>query len=386
MGIVFLILGYIETRNASPETGNPSSSSQPAAADAPLIATTSPAQATTTVPAIAIASSTVSTSTPPKKPLSPTPTKQKKPALAIPRAQEVTRVQKPYNFDPIPFDTLNIQTRAALVNILCMPRGGGSLQPISGSGVIIDPRGIILTNAHVAQFVLLSENPAIDLSCEIRTGSPATFHFTAQVLYIPSIWVQAHASDINTPHPTGTGEHDYALLRIVGTADSSALPTQFPSLPFDTREAIGFLNDTVLGAGYPAEFVGGFAAENNLFPVSSVSPISQLLTFATSSIDMIAIGGVVEAQGGSSGGAVVNAWGRTIGIISTTSDAPTTALRDLRAITLSYISRDLLAQTGVDLPTFLSSDPAAKEADFNANTLPNLEKLYTQLLSSAATH
>jgi len=385
VGALF-ILGYVEARGATPQATNPPTQSQPAAADIPLTATTSPSLATTTIPSIIIASTTVSTSTTLKKTPSPAPAKQKKPAVTIPVVQEVARVQKPYNFDPISFDTLNTETRAALVNILCMPRGGGSLQPISGSGVIIDPRGVILTNAHVAQYVLLSENPTVDLSCEIRTGSPATFKWTAEVLYIPTVWIQAHVSDINIPHPTGTGEHDYALLRIVGTADASPLPSQFPSLPFDTREAIGFLNDTVLGAGYPAEFVGGFAAENNLFPVSSVSPINQLLTFATSTIDMIAIGGVVEAQGGSSGGAVVNAWGRTIGIISTTSDAPTTALRDLRAITLSYINRDLLAQTGTDLATFLSGDLVARELDFNTNTLPNLEKLYTQVLSGAGTH
>src|SRR3989344_252919 len=54
---------------------------------------------------------------------------------------------------------LNEQVRAAVVNILCITGSGGPLNSISGSGVIIDPRGIILTNAHVAQYFLLKNYP-----------------------------------------------------------------------------------------------------------------------------------------------------------------------------------------------------------------------------------
>jgi hypothetical protein len=294
---------------------------------------------------------------------------------------QVTRIQDPYNFPAESFSTVNTDARSALVNILCMPRGGGSLAPISGSGVIIDPRGVILTNAHVAQYVLLSEDADINLSCQIRTGAPASAAWTANVLYIPPVWVSAHVSEINTAHPTGTGAHDYALLLINASISGSNLPAAFPYLPFDTREAVGFLGDQVLGASYPAEFLGGIAAENDLSPVSSVGPISQLLTLGTDTVDVISLGGVIEAQSGSSGGPVVNQWGRLVGIIATTSDAPTTAGRDLRAITMSYITRDIQIQTGSDLATFLSGDLSAKEDAFNTDTAPGLLKQYIQLLS-----
>ena len=294
---------------------------------------------------------------------------------------EVTRIQHPYSFAPKSFEEINRATRGALVNILCMPRGGGSLHPISGSGVIIDPRGVILTNAHVAQYVLLSEEPTIDLSCQIRTGGPATAQWTANVLYIPTLWVDAHVQELNSSRPIGTGEHDYALLRITGALSNNVNILTFPALPIDIRDAVGFLNDKVLGAGYPAEFIGGMAAENNLYPVSSVSSINQLLTFGTSTVDVLSLGGVIEAQGGSSGGPVVNAWGRVVGVISTTSDAPTTAARDLHAITLSYISRDLFLQTGMDLETFLAGDLASKEAKFNSDMLPGFIKQYLKALA-----
>lgn len=342
-----------------------------------------------TIP-VASSSTSTATSTPPAPKHTTTapivapikkPTTTKKTPTITSTTAEATRIRNPYSVPAESFELVNTAARNALVNILCMPRGGGSLSPISGSGVTIDPRGVILTNAHVAQYVLLSEDQSIDLECQVRTGAPAMAMWTAQVLYIPPAWVNAHASEINTQHPTGTGEHDYALLRITGAVPGQTAPTTFPSLPFDARDAIGFLGDNVLGASYPAEFLGGMAAENDLYPVSSVSPINQLLTFGTTTVDVIAIGGVIEAQSGSSGGPILNAWGRLIGLITTTSDAPTTAGRDLRAITLSYINRDIQLQSGMDLTAYLSGDLASEEADFNANTAPGLLQKYITLLS-----
>lgn len=299
-----------------------------------------------------------------------------------PTPNQITRVQNPYSFAPESAADLNSQARGALVNILCMPREGGSLSPISGSGVIIDPRGVILTNAHVAQYVLLSQSPRIDLSCTVRTGSPATARFHAVVLYIPPVWVNAHVSEINTPHPVGTGEHDYALLVITDSVDDTPLPSSFPALPYDTREAIGFTGDQILVASYPAEFLGGLAAESALFPVSSFTTIGTLLTFSANSPDLLSLGGIIEAQSGSSGGAVVNAWGRLIGLIVTTSEGQTTGERDLHALALSYINRDLIAQTQFDLPTMLGGNLAAEAQDFDSRVAPGLAQLYIDQISS----
>ena len=85
---------------------------------------------------------------------------------------EIYRIQNPYDAEPQSTDAVNQEARAALVNILC-ETSSGSLHPVSGSGVIIDPRGVILTNAHVAQYVLLASQPNVGLTCMIRTGSPA---------------------------------------------------------------------------------------------------------------------------------------------------------------------------------------------------------------------
>jgi S1-C subfamily serine protease len=357
LALIFAAFAYFATR--------------PAPATAPVVslvqteATTSSQAAAANLPSPTPA--TTATATP--KPVVPKP-----PAVQTP-SDQITRIKNPYSFAPESSALLNSQARGALVNILCMSHSG-SLSPISGSGVIIDPRGVILTNAHVAQYVLLSESSRIDLSCVIRTGSPATARWHAEVLYIPPVWVDAHASEINTPHPVGTGEHDYGLLLITDSADGTPVPSSFPALPYDTREAIGFQGDQVLVASYPAEFLGGLAAQSTLFPVSSFTMIGKLLTFSTNAVDLISLGGIIEAQGGSSGGEVVNAWGRLIGLIVTTSEGQTTGERDLHALTLAYINHDLAAQSQFDLPTTLGGDVAAEAQEFNSGTAPRLIQLY----------
>lgn len=378
----------VVTRNISQGTSHlaqPSAAAQQAAASAapangPMgLITVSPATTTATSSASTIATSTKPSKTAkPKTPAAiapPTTPSSKTASNTLPEAQSA------YTTPPESFDQVNTQTRAALVNILCLPRDGGSISPISGSGVIIDPRGVILTNAHVAQFVLLSESTAVNLSCTIRIGSPAKSQWTAEVLYIPSVWVAQHASEINQEDAMGTGEHDYAILLINDSTDGSQRPAAFPYIPFDTRENAVSLNDQVLGAGYPAELVGGIATENNLYAVSSISPIDQLLTFATNTVDVVSIGGVIEAQSGSSGGAVVNTWGRLIGLIATTSAAPQTGARQLHAITLSYINRDIAAQTGLNLTQYLSGDLSALGDTFTQNTAPSLLSQYMQVLA-----
>ena len=201
----------------------------------------------------------------------------------------------------------------------------------------------------------------------IRSGSPARALWKAEVLYVPPIWIEKHAEDIASQHSTGTGEHDYAFLRVTSSLDGTPLPEAFPALAPDTRDKIGFLGDTTLTVSYPAEFLNGATAQTQLYPLTSIAVIRELLTFESGAVDLISVGGVAGAQGGSSGGGVINAWGYLIGIITTTSEGATTAERDLRAITLNYIDRDLSTTNGLNLAEFLSGDITAKAVDFKAN-------------------
>ena len=78
----------------------------------------------------------------------------------------------------------------------------------------------------------------------------------------------------------------------------------------------------------------------------------------------------------------MNNWGYLTSIITTTSDGLTTAERELRAITISYINRDLTSQTGLGLATFLSGDLKAMADNFEANHAPLLTKLLVDQIFS----
>ncbi len=293
---------------------------------------------------------------------------------------QVRRIENPYFTNPLPFEQTNVIGRSALVNIFCMPTNG-TIRPISGSGVIIDPRGIILTNAHVAQYVLLAESGRVNLQCRLRSGSPAKSSWQAHVLYLPPRWVEEHAAELLQERPIGTGKHDYSLLYIGSPLDGGLRPISFPAVQPDTREAIGFVDDAVLTASYPAEFLGAITASMSLYPVTSITTVDELFTLdGSNTVDVLSVGSVIGAQSGSSGGAVLNAWGRLIGIITTTSDGKTTGERRLRAISLSYIERDMAAQSGRSLTAMLSRDPQVQVSEFRSNTAPSLvDKLLSHL-------
>jgi hypothetical protein len=153
----------------------------------------------------------------------------------------------------------------------------------------------------------------------------------------------------------------------------------YPYLTIDTRESIGFEGDTILAAGYPAELIGS-SGQFSLYAVSSVTTIKKLLTFVQKTVDLFSLGGIIVAQGGSSGGAVVNGWDHLIGLIVTTSAGDNTGTRDLHALTLGYINRDIAVQSGHDLPSILSADVIDLAVDFNAKTVPGLIQKYVDVL------
>lgn len=352
---------------------------QPASVSAPVVqiaTTTPPSPATTSVQTALVNAAPTST-----KPVKAKTSPKNLLSATMPAPNQVTRVENPYSTTSLSGEILNAMVRAALVNIVCMPHSG-SLSPISGSGVVIDPRGIILTNAHVAQYVLLSQDPRVDLSCVVRTGAPAVAHYTPRVLYFPAVWAAAHASEIRVERPSGTGEHDFALLLTTGALNGASLPATFSYLSPDTREAVAFKGDQMLVASYPAEFVGGLATQSNLYPASSPASIEELLTFDVNSVDALSLGGIIEAQSGSSGGAVVNAWGRLVGLIVTMSEGTTTAERDLHALSLSYINRDLKTLTGSDIVYTLSGDPYLRAQFFSDTAAASITQLFVNTLKS----
>jgi len=289
-------------------------------------------------------------------------------ATLIASTTSVPAVVLPPLAPAISAEDLNTQTRAAVVNILCSV-GGGNIKPISGSGVFIDTRGVILTNAHIGQYFLLKDYPTKDnVDCTIRTGSPASPRYRATLLYLPPAWVAENATQLIAEQAKGTGEHDYAFLLITGAVGQEALPTSFPALPMAIAEPD--LNALTFLAAYPAGFLGGSSIQKNLFITSAYALVKELFTFSTRrEIDLVSIGGTIVSQGGSSGGAVVRAHdGKLQGIIATATAADSTAQRDLRAITLAHINRSLITDNQGRLDIFLSQDVSVAVARFASTT------------------
>src|SRR3989344_2031063 len=193
----------------------------------------------------------------------------------------------------VDWSAINQKARRAIVNILCTSRSGGSFEPLSGSGVIIDERGIILTTAHIAQFLLIQNSQGKSLlNCIARTGSPAISAYTLKVLYISPEWLKDNYKNITNQHPTGTGENDFALLEIASSTNPDiVLKKTFDAITVDENEDNIKAGNTVILVGYPAGFLGGIAIQRDLYIVSSVINIGQLFTFKNGTLDIFNLGG-----------------------------------------------------------------------------------------------
>ena len=245
--------------------------------------------------------------------------------------------------------------RNSIVNIICLP--GGGIQGASGSGVIVDPRGIILTVAHVAQNFLLTDYPEENAgTCYIRTGSPARNAYTAELIYISPDWVRENPGTFLSSRPTGTGEDDFAFLAITGTLTNTPLSRNFSYIPLSQAATEIEEGDEVGIGSYAAEFLTSSEVRSSLYPTISSGPVNNVFTFGRSNVDIFSVRAGSAAQEGSSGGAVINGERRLIGLISTRTVRPDLSMRDLQALTMNHLRRSFRAEMSTDLDGYLRND------------------------------
>lgn len=271
--------------------------------------------------------------------------------------------------------------RAAVVNIICLQEGG--LKGISGSGVIVDPRGIIMTVAHVGQQFLLRDYPAEDSgTCYIRTGSPAKNAYAAEPIFVSPSWVEENPDAFFSSRPRGTGEHDFAFLAITRSVTAAPLPSSFPYIALAPAGTDIEEGDRVGTGSYAAEFLSSSEVRSSLYPTLKFADIVDIYTFSRNSSDIFSVAAGSAAQEGSSGGAVINEDDRLIGIITTRTVKPDLSLRTLQAITMDHARASFRSDMGENLDSYLRSDLSTLVQSFRGRGIGLLD-LLTEALDCA---
>lgn len=242
----------------------------------------------------------------------------------------------------------------ATVNLYCSIKVGNKKVSSTGTGVMIDSRGVILTNAHVAQYFLLNgENSKLKADCSVRTGSLAKETYNAEVLYISNNWLDINIAKSKDSSIKTTGESDFALLYITDTKKGT-LPEAHPIISLNTTDSIK-RGAEVKVAGYPSSGLNFKEIRNKLKVVSATTTVTNLQTFHASTTDTIGLSRTQFAGAGVSGGPVVigNA---VVGIVTLSSNSKNEEGSSLRALTTSYINREITKETGLPLNILLMGD------------------------------
>lgn len=259
---------------------------------------------------------------------------------------------------PTPSDT---NLAEAIVRVTCVQKTDKFKKTISGTGFFVSSRGIIITNAHVAQFMLLQglEDQGT-INCSVSANNMT---HDIDLLYLSPTWLVEHASLISDLNPKGSGENDFALLYVTdGQGKSFAhLPPATNPLPKSMK------GDTVILVGYPKE--GGTGSNVR---TTATTSIRGLFTYEDGGYsDVISLEESPLGYNGASGGPVIDHLGRSIGMIATKSNSSTV----LNAITMSHINRSIKYETGLDLISILESDLSVQARLFKEVISPVLKKV-----------
>ncbi len=302
----------------------------------------------------------------PTKLTSPTPTNQT--PVATPKPIQTTNPLPTKPKAPLPTVTVTspaeetnlsveAKIKSAVANIFCTEIKGSQIQKTTGSAVAISNNGVLLTNAHVAEHLLIANTLTNKTkTCTIRTGSPASKAYNAKVVYLPTNWVYANQDNLKYSAVSGTGENDFALIvlteKISGSSASNLSFIEPVEKTMQTR-------DPIILSGYPA--FGGNILDNGLYNILQTSTVTDVWPLNTSTSDLGGTGPTLLATNGSSGGAVTDKNGKLIGIMVATTLDKQTSKPNIRFVSYHYIAQNIKKQTGKSIEYFIAN--AEDEAD-----------------------
>lgn len=258
--------------------------------------------------------------------------------------------------------------KASVGNLFCTIIKNNRIEKRTGSVVAISNNGVLLTNAHVAEHLMLSQTSDNTQTCRIRTGSPAVEAYTAKVVYLPSEWIYANKGNLKYQSVQGTGENDFALIVLEDKIRSSASNLSFLKPKSNTFSK----GDNIILSGYPA--FNGNILDKALYNVTSHSSVSNVWGIGKSDSDLVDTKETILAVEGSSGGAVADRDGNLVGIIVATTVDQNTRKPSIRFISYNYIEKEIKSKTGKSIEDFIeNASEFAKE--FETKEAPRLSQV-----------
>jgi hypothetical protein len=249
-----------------------------------------------------------------------------------------------------------------VVNITCLEKTNSYTRLSTGSGVVITPSGLVLTNAHVAYpFLKSSQFGDPTYSCSIRRENIPNFGYNAHLVYYPTDWLRDNIEIIKDPAPVGTGENDYALLQIT----TGIGPTQISTSDLKT-------NLPITVAGYPGINSGVFEVDTKPGLKIAQTTIADFFTFNTRSYDVLQTGVNEVAKRGSSGGGIFNQ-NNLYGIVVTTNSNGQGSY--INALTIPYIKKDFEEDTGTSFESFIQNSIEVLKSTFDSSYKPKLQSI-----------
>ncbi len=176
---------------------------------------------------------------------------------------------------------------AAAVQIIQLDSTSGGLEPgcFSGSGSLISPDGLILTNAHVLEVDESCPYDTIGVSLLARSDQPPELLYLADLLVIDPFL-------------------DLAVVRIAADLNGAPVAASFPYLELGDSGAVN-LGDQLLVLGYPG--IGGDTITLTRGAVSGFTEERDIEGRAWIKTD-------ATISGGNSGGSAVNSDGELVGV------------------------------------------------------------------------